>query len=282
MEDLSESLSSLDEGAWEALGRLAQCEGAGFLDLSRVEVVTPGGVVALLLMTRCRQRRFTSIELPQRKTPAYAYLRRIDLVHIARFWGSARFDTRNYDGAPPMSDTSAFTKTLIPGHEEHEQAFDLMVRYIDETYPARATELRMVFTELLNNITDHASGEGPFYCVQMHALPRGLQVSFGDLGVGFRASLGANPNLPPFESESDALHGAIVEELSGLSHLNPDRGGGLHHALRTVAELGGRYRVVSYDGTAASSGGPPTFGPLAHAFPGTLTWIDLPRVGGVR
>ena len=282
MEDKRVALTALDEGSWEILGDLANCEGACFLDLRGLTKVTPGGVVALLLMTRSRRRRFTILSLPEKRSRAFVHLKRIDLVHLVRLWGFARFERNaDYDRSPPVTGGGTFTKTLISASSEHDSVFELMTRYISTTYPSQASRLKMIFTELLNNITDHASGgaEKPFYCIQMEALPMGLQLSFGDLGVGYRASLASNPTLDPFETEAEALHGAIVLELSRMSHVNPERGGGLCRALKAVEELGGRYRVLSYNGTAtADTSDPLSFATIAGSFPGTLTWIDLPRI----
>ncbi len=281
MADKRISITELDERTWEDLGHLAHHDGACFIDISGVERVTPGGVVALLLMTLCRRRRWTIIKLPKRGTKAINHLKRINLVHLVRVWGNARFEgPENYAATPGPSSRSAFTQTLISESPDYDSVFDLMTRYFEDAYPEDCTRLKTVFTELLNNITDHAE-EGnrkPFYCIQMHALPNGLQLSFGDLGMGFKASLALNPTLPAFQTEAEALHGANVDELSSMSHLNPGRGGGLRRALNTVTELGGSYRVLSHDGVASISAGPvPTFGSLAQSFPVTMAWFDLPR-----
>ena len=277
--EVRESIANLDSSAWPLLGRLAESEGACFLDLTQLRRVTPDGVVALLLMTRSRQGRYTILSLPEKRGPVYRHLVRIDLVHLLRLWGYTRFErVQAYDRSPPVGPDAPFSKTLISISDEHEGAVGLVCKYIDDAYPSKATTLKTVFTELLNNLRDHSSSDdAPFYCTQVHAMEGGLHIAFGDIGVGFKASLAGNPSLPAFPTQAHALRAAVVDAASGLSHLNPDRGGGLQRAFNAVADLGGHYRVRSYDGGAhLLSDGTPSFGLSPHNFPGTLTGISLP------
>ena len=274
------SLPALDASAWPMLGALAAHTGPAFLDLSGLRAVTPAGVAALLLVTRTRQGVFTILELPDRRSPVFKYLVQIRLVHLLRVWSNVRFDRpQDYNRPPDLAPGSLFSQTLI-SIDKPDAAADLMTSFLDDHYPRRAAKLRTVFTELLNNLSDHSwtSDGTPFFCVQMHALRSGLQIAFGDLGPGFRTSLARNPDLPAYSTEAQALHAAIVEAKSSMAHTHPTRGGGLRRALTAVAELGGQYRVLSLDGSARlSADRTPTFGTPEDAFPGTLAWIDLPR-----
>ena len=274
------ALTALDASAWPTLGALASHTGPAFLDLTDVQSVTPAGVAALLLVTRSRQRVYTILDLPSRRSPVFKYLVEINLVHLVRFWCGTRFaGPQDCDRSPAPAPGSLFSQTLI-SIDEPDAAEGLMTSFLAEHYPDQATPLRTVLTELLNNLRDHpkSPSNAPFYCVQMHALKHGLQIAFGDLGPGFRTTLARNPDLPPYPSEADALHAAVVEARSSLSHVHPTRGGGLRRALTAVKDLGGHYRVLSIDGAAhLSDDGTPAFGTSEAAFPGTVTWINLPR-----
>lgn len=288
--DAWESLTTLDEHSWEVLTGLSAIQGTCILDLSQIETVTPAGVVALLLfakgrMTQDGRRRPTRIETPPARSQAFKRLEQIDLLYLLRYFSQVRFVNLNrYNPAPPTPKLSNHTKTLIAGSPQRDTTHDLMRRYLEHAYPERADRLKGVFSELLNNINDHAGNQQdmPFHCIQMQTTSGGLELAFGDLGVGFRASLARNPENPAYTDESSALRAAIIESRSGKGHENPDRGGGLTRALEAVSDLGGCFRVLSRDGLATSQDPEsPSFDPLPEVFPATMVWVRLPLTAQV-
>lgn len=271
-------LELLDESTWPLLAEVAAHDGPCVLDLSGVKIITPSGAVGMVLMTRSRRRYLTIVILPPRKGKASAYLQLIDFLHLARVYGNVRFDRPVDYGRVTMKEIS-FTKLLISGSDDYVTAHDVIHRHFETVYPGNVRELKVVFSEVLNNIQDHASSEGnsPFFCVQVQTGRQGLQLTFGDLGVGFRTSLARNPELSPFSDEPAALEGAIVHGYSSCSHINPERGGGLKRALDHVVRLRGDYRVVSKDGVACMSAAHGmAFSTLSHPFPGAIVGISIP------
>jgi hypothetical protein len=277
-ETKSFQLDMMDEGAWATLAEMAEHEGPCRLDLSDVETITPAGAVGIVLMTRSRRRRYTNIILPPKKGRATRYLKLIDFFHLTRAYGHVRFDRVVDYGRGTLGEIS-FTKLLMSDSPDYDSVHTVIHHHFETAYPDTANELKVVFSEVLTNIHDHAGSEEapPFHCVQVQTSKSGLQLTFGDLGVGFRASLARNPRLGPFDTEADALEGAIVHGHSGRSHINASRGGGLKRALDHVLQLNGRYRAVSRDGLAVSSPVVESaFSALEYAFPGVIVGINIP------
>ena len=278
-EVLNERINELDERVWALFAEVAGHNGPCILDLREMATISPGGLVGLVLMTRSRRRMYTNIIAPPKKSPVSGYLGSIDFFHLMRGHGNARFERPiDYSRQQLKPTEVAFTKLLVSESKDYDSTHRVIQQHIEVQYPETAAKLKTVFTEVLNNIRDHAGEDAPpFYCIQVQTYKSGLQLAFGDLGIGFKGSFQRNPGLPAFETEMHALEGAICHGYSSRSHINEERGGGLRHALDHVLKLEGSYRVLSRDGLAsASAANPLTIEAFDSPFPGSMVWIDLP------
>lgn len=276
---LNERINTLDERVWALFAEVAGHDGPCILDLREMTTISPGGLVGLVLMTRSRRRLYTNIIAPPKKSPVSGFLGSVDFYHLMRGHGNARFERPvDYSRQQLKPSEVAFTKLLVSESKDYDSTHRVIQRHIEEQYPETASKLKTVFTEVLNNICDHAGESAPpFYCIQVQTYKSGLQLAFGDLGIGFKESLQQNPKLPALESEAHALEGAIRHGYSSRSHINEERGGGLRRALDHVLKLEGSYRVLSRDGLAsASAANPLAFEVFDCPFPGSIVWIDLP------
>lgn len=270
----------LGSGIWPSLARLARQPGVCEIDLRDVRMAYPPGTVGLLLLTQYRREHNlpTHIRCP-RSTDVLNYLERIDF--FAKAGACASFDADLEELSHHRRNPSdRFTEILTPSDEGFEEALTVIGGFLRKHFPEQADAAFRAFEEVLQNIDDHsAPGRDPAYsCVQVQVFETGIELALGDLGVGFRASLSRNPNLAPFESEEEALRGALIHRYTRLPN-NRARGGGLRHAVDTVRERGGIVRIRSRDGTVHNrpNSGRLAFDSVAHAFPGTLVAMQIPR-----
>ena len=116
-----------------------------------------------------------------------------------------------------------------------------------------------VLSELSSNVLDHAQSEyGGVVATQtyrsMRSGTRYLVMSIGDMGIGVRASIGANERLQErLDSDGQAL-GIAVQ--SGNSRFETGgRGGGLPRVMEIARRYGGNVALRSGTGALAFRGG---------------------------
>ena len=277
---MKKTFSFLGQTEWPALSALANAEERCECDLSETRVAYPAGVVALVL-TAVRQAeagRPMSIRLPQ-SSDVSNYLERIDF--FAKLSELAEFDPDPADLARNRRyPADTLTEVLTPEDEDFDAVLDLTWSHFRAETPETLTQFYSAFEEVLRNIRDHSRPDAvpAFACVQVQVYRNSVEFAFGDLGVGFLATLRQNPELTGLRSESEAIESALVHWRSRLGHEDPDRGGGLRRAADVVQALGGEMKVLSGNGTGGVRGhGRPAFGTLGMRFPGSLVWMKLPR-----
>lgn len=278
---MERSFQYLGQAEWAALAQLAICADACCCDLRDVRCVYPPGVVALILLARHRAKSglTTAVRAPLDQD-VLNYLERIDA--LARLNGLVEFD-RDLSrlASNRRNPASTFTEVLTPEDPEFENALELIWSHFEREVPAELPLVFSAFEEVFRNIGEHsdpARAGGAFCCVQVQVYEQAIELAFGDLGVGFLATLRANRQLPPLANETAALRGVLLHAYSRHAHEN--RGGGLRRASDVVARLEGDFRVISRDGVGRRYRGEGhRFSNIPHAFPGTLVWMRIPRPG---
>ena len=78
------------------------------------------------------------------------------------------------------------------------------------------------FSELLNNAAEHGMNDAGAHChvrVMPHRFGNCLDIVVADSGPGIRATLAQNPNLPPTQSDQEAITLAIVNADENVTHV---------------------------------------------------------------
>lgn len=274
---------------WSELAKAAAAPELFVCDLSRTMVVYPPGVVALALITHARAEagRATRLVLPPTNHDVLNYLGRID------FFEHIHPDTVLDGDVSSLSrhrrnPSSRFTELIAIREQGFGDVAEVVWTHLKEQSLEEAQSVFPAFEELLTNIAEHSApgADRPARClVQVQMYAGEVDLAFGDLGLGYLATLRQNPELPSLAVETEALRGVLVEGYSRLGHRDEDRGGGLRHVHDTVRRLEGRMELLSKDGLAradAEWGGRRGAGPeirterLPIPFPGTMAWIQLP------
>jgi hypothetical protein len=267
--------------SWELLARAAAMPEPCILDLSDVVMVYPPGTVALLLALEHRSKhgRSTEIRAP-RSADVLNYLERIDLFRRAAphatFADSITALRTNRRNA-----TGTFTELLTPRGDGLQAPLNVAEAFLREHAPTNWRKIYCGVEETLGNVWDHSlARDSPAESYAQVQVYRGcIEIAVGDPGVGFRASLARNPELPVFASEQDALKAVLLQRLSCRSHLEPFRGGGLRRALNAITGAGGWARIATRGAAAVHTVHAPE-PVLAHTgtlFPGTLLNLRIPK-----
>ena len=105
------------------------------------------------------------------------------------------------------------------------------------------------FSELLNNAAEHGMSDAGAHChvrVMPHRLGNCLDMVVADSGLGIRATLAPNPDLPATQSDQEAIALAIQELTSGTG--TPTRGIGLWISVAEMRRPGRKLQIHSGTG----------------------------------
>ena len=133
------------------------------------------------------------------------------------------------------------------------------------------------FSELLNNAAEHGMSDAGAHChvrVMPHRLGNSLDMVVADSGLGIRATLARNPNLPSIESDPEAITLAIQELTSGTG--TPTRGIGLWITVAEMRRPGRKLQIHSGAGLLTMYGAAEPQVTAAELRQGTLVRANIP------
>ena len=236
------------------------------LDLSRAAYIDPYGIVALTLFLNHLPASALPVKLvldgfpPPGKRDAPSENPVINYMTRMGFWEEvgARLDLpeKRLPARPQWSDDNGvlIDITILHGRD----AINVMLRKTGEILqglhftPIGRGHVMEVLSELSSNVLDHAQSDyGGVVATQtyksMRSGTRYLVLSIGDMGIGVRASIGANEKLQGrLDSDGQAL-GIAVQ--SGNSRFETGgRGGGLPRVMEIARRYGGSVAVRSGTG----------------------------------
>jgi hypothetical protein len=271
----------LGKDSWTVLAQAARTPCCCVLDMGEVAVAYPPGAVALMLALEYRAKQGLLTQLhPPRSADVLNYLERIDLFRRAAAFTKFSSDVSGLS-CNRRNASALFTELLAPRDDGVQTALNVVENFVRRHGASKFTCIYTAMEETLGNVDDHSLlGHGVAESYAQVQVYRGwIEIALGDLGVGFRASLAENPELPAMCSERDALRAALVQRYSRLSHVDSMRGGGLRQALSVVAKSGGAARVQSHGATAIQCHGQtePLIGSSTYHFPGTLLHFRIPK-----
>ena len=242
------------------------------LDLSSAKYIDPYGIVALTLFLNHLPASALPVTLildgfpPPGKRDAPSQNPVVNYMTRMGFWEEvgAKLDIpeKRLPVRPSWSDDNGvlIDITILHGRD----AINVMLRKTGEILrnlhftPIGRGHVMEVLSELSSNVLDHAQSEfGGVVATQtyksMRSGTRYLVMSIGDMGIGVRASIGANEKLQGrLDSDGQAL-GIAVQ--SGNSRFETGgRGGGLPRVIEIARRYGGSVAVRSGTGGLAFRG----------------------------
>lgn len=290
------NVTFLGHKEWGPLSRACLDERLFTCDMRDTVRVYPPGVVALALVTHHRAASGWQTRIqPPEDDGVLTYLGRIDFFDQIHSDAHVVGDLSWLQGHRRRS-SEGFSELIAARDQRFDDVAEVVWNHLQEEAPDEAQPTFTAFEELLSNIEQHSapSQDQPAQSfVQVQAYQGEIDLAFGDLGVGYRASLRENPDLHALADEAEALRGVLVEGHSRFRN-REERGGGLRYVARRVRGLRGRMKILSGDGLARCESGrddrapgrqdrlDPKLSTIDDAFPGTMAWIQLPRSGGER
>lgn len=252
-------------------------EGVTCIDLTEVDFVLPGGIVAVACMARDASERGDQIKLLAPTDSQVArYASRMGLGDVLEMC-----DVENT--LPAVKHRSRGDVLLECGWAEDSSIGELAGLVSERLWEAGIdAQITDVLTtsvyEIADNVKVHAGAGGGFVCAQTYrrgTLGERIEVAIGDIGCGVRASLAAR--YSPADDE-EALRLATTVSVTRLPEER--RGLGLHYAARDIPRAGGRLTLRS--GEALLGVNPDRrYSTRCASIPGTLVAIGVP-VGGLR
>ena len=246
------------------------------IDLSSVDFVLPGGIVAVACSARSALERGEQITVvaPDRDDVA-RYASRMGLSDVLANCGAESVlpPVRRHEQGHVLVDCQWADDSAVEG---------LSIMVSDRLWAASVDAeiidlVDMSVYEVADNVRTHAGSGGGFICAQTYK--RGtpeerIEVALGDTGRGIRASLEAR--YSPLDDQ-DALRLATKESVTGLPQER--RGLGLHYLARDIPRVGGRFTLRSGGAyLRVFPGGP--YSAQSEPIVGTLVEICVP-VGGL-
>ena len=230
---------------------------SGGLDLSRVNFITPGGLVgsACLLESWLNERGEVALAVPE-SSDVIGYMHRMDF--FKHFEGRVSLD-RNFAHLDDRGRHSAPLSELrkVTSKDERDEVCAQFFEILSKDrglQPAEVDHCCKVLTESLNNVLDHAeSSSGAYTAIQKWSKADEVVVAVADAGVGIPYTI---RNYPVARQES--LSDAALIKLAAKDKVNRQqvegRGGGLTSALTSVGDGRGRLTIWSKRGRVEFSG----------------------------
>ena len=242
------------------------------LDLSSAAQIDPYGLVALTLFLNHLPDSALPVKLcmegfpPAGKRDAPSDNEVINAMTRMGFWEEvgAKLDVpeNRLPVRPQWSDDNGVLLdiTILHGRD----AINVMLRKTGEILkslkfsPISRGHVMEVLSELSSNVLDHAQSEfGGVVATQTYKSMRSgtsyLVMSIGDMGIGVRASIGANEKLHDrLESDSQAL--GIAVQTGNSRFETGGRGGGLPRVVEIARRYGGSVALRSGTGALAFHG----------------------------
>lgn len=277
----------LDVTYWPDFCRMAERVADWDIDLRDLESAPPPGLIALYLLARHRSRYELTTNIITPTDPGM-------LRHLSRMKFFARIDPYvkfdvdvGYLLGSRFTPADRFTPILALTDEDGglRETCDRIWYLLRDHVGRAAARVYSPFEELVSNLADHASpaADAPVaHAFQLQVFWDSIELAFGDLGAGFRASLSGHPRLPAPQGDTDALEVAIQRRRSRFGPEQRHRGGGLRRAVDVVHALGGHLCILSGDGTAVQNpyDPSPVYRSVMYRFPGTLVWMRMPFQAG--
>ena len=170
--------------------------------------------------------------------------------------------------------------TIFHSMREAQELANTLEQNLTTRYPEAASISGVAvetFSELLNNAAEHGMNAAGAHChvrVMPHRMGNCLDIVVADSGPGIRATLARNPNLPPAQSDQEAIALAIQELTSGTG--TPTRGIGLWITVAEMRRPGRKLQIHSGTGLLTMYGtAEPEIAETALR-PGTMVRVNIP------
>jgi hypothetical protein len=254
------------------------------IDLSNVTFIKPLGVIGVLLLVENITKLSVDIAplieiIPPKNSEVTDYLLKVNFVDVLvsltewNIQGELAVSGRRLKPVIPI------TRFRTP-QEIENIANDMQGKFHTEL--ARLTSLlqpcHLVFSELANNVIEHANSSGGFVLAQQYDYTEGsvIEIAVGDCGIGILSSLRqkhANKLLVTDDRQ------AIKLVLGGgFSRINDSyRGYGINHIMEEMIRAPDRVLTIrSGNGYSILSTGNKQYSAKCEFFPGTLTYAIIP------
>jgi hypothetical protein len=243
--------------------------------------VYPSGIVGLTLLLQHRaQKGRHTVLIPPQNEDVLSYLGRIDFFTHLPSEVEVQGNIEHLKGRR-RRDSPRFTEILLPDNQGFSDVCAVVMRFLEQQVSSGWRRAYRAFEEVISNIDHHASFRLPgdvFSCAQVQVYTNRIELAFGDLGVGFLATLRANPAHAYLDSHKEALKGALARKYTRWHREDEHHGGGLHQIGKLLAEIGGRMEIVTYDGYVKQGpSGRRNYNTWTIPFPGTLVWVRMPN-----
>jgi anti-sigma regulatory factor (Ser/Thr protein kinase) len=240
------------------------------IDFSSCQYLGPDAAAVLYaLHLRARQRGIRDLVVaPLGPKPLVAFWSFSGLAHYLE-------KGRRPTADDPRSETVPLTQEYQAGWGRAMPILRLVKRHISIT-PDDEQSLQICFSEVIQNIDDHASSQiGGIWCARFFASRNEIRVAVVDRGRGIATTL--RQRFPDIVDDSDAVRRVLAGGHSSLSRAN-NQGLGLSNLAAIVQEFGGAVMIAT--GTAFVevdvSAAHPRVKILPYSFPGTGVFFVLP------
>ena len=248
------------------------------VDLSRVDFVTPGGMVGLACLIEGWALEWGPIPLVPPADEVAGYMVRMDLFkHLGSRISLGRSLSHLEDRTRYQAPLSEVRNVHTPGDVTLVTARFGSILRDSGVGEDQVQHCRQVLSESLTNVLYHAESPcGAYTAIQKWAKRNEVCVAVADAGLGIPATI---RNTVEARGTASADHELIKAALEpGVSRrAGAGYGGGLDCALRSVGDGRGRIKIWSSRGWVESCGVSRNEGEgSAHAFRGTCVEAVFP------
>jgi anti-sigma regulatory factor (Ser/Thr protein kinase) len=226
------------------------------VDLSRVDFVTPGGMVGLACLLEGWIAEHESVHLILPDEGITGYLHRMDFFRhfeerITTDRDVSYLDTRG------RGDASLSELQRVQEPEDVIRVTKQFGKILAQGSlgDAEVRRCQAVLSEGMNNALDHArSASGAYTAIQPWARLGTVAVAIADAGVGIPQTIREHPDVPREAPRDYELIEFATRHLVSSKHDETGRGGGFTCALTSVGNGHGRMKIWSGEGWVELSG----------------------------
>ncbi len=244
--------------------------GSLLIDLSLSQYLGPDAAVVLTAFVKLLQFQSVAVEV---RLPSHG-----PLAGFCEFSGLRQ----QFEGsaAPDPTHPDCVTVPLRFHNQARLRDVEPIERLVRAYVPFsedRASALQIAFSEVLQNVEDHAKSEvGAISCARLIASRNEVRVAVVDMGLGIVTTL--SKRHPQIGSGGAALGRVMAGGWSAMSRRN-NAGLGLNNLLLCVTRTGGRLFVISESGGFLADRHDHRTVELDFRFPGTGIFFTLPTSG---
>ncbi len=135
--------------------------------------------------------------------------------------------------------------------------------------------LQYLFSELMNNVTDHSGSYG-YAMAQYFPINKKIQFAIVDNGVGFLRNMRLNYNVKnEKEAVLKALERGVTSTMQMMYNQNKNAGYGLYAMTKILEETGGRFVIISNNAMVQMEDGKIISSELKHKWEGSIIAFEF-------